>query len=65
MIEERTGIKPELEMIGVDLYWICGFCNDPIYKIKDTASADVKYCPNYCPFCGARVDKSERGTFRT
>lgn len=40
---------PEIEWIFGRMFWVCGFCNEPIREIKDTATADNKYNPNYCP----------------
>ena len=50
-------MMPFIGLIGADLYWKCGACGYGIRQIRDTATAGVEYCPNFCPRCGTYVEK--------
>ena len=61
MTDQEKGIRPYIAKIWGDLHWICGYCNEAIRRIKDTTYSDVKYCPNFCPNCGVKIDKDTNG----
>ena len=50
-------VEPYMAMLWDSMWWMCGYCNDPIREIRDTNTSGKEYNPNFCPHCGAKVKK--------
>lgn len=47
--------KAELVKDGRKLYGICSHCGKPLF-VLDEDNKFLRFCGNYCPFCGTRHD---------